>query len=175
VYRISYDVDRKPLGFELKLDDFDVGFDPGTDQASSFASQVRLTDKSAGIDQKPITISMNEPLTHNGYTFYQSSYERMRDPRTNRETGQFASVFQVAVDPGRRIKYFGCALVVLGAFVQFYMRAGVFSDGGKRERQKSVKEQRAKASSNGHATGPSLSSAHLPAEQQVGVDEEEIL
>ena len=47
VYQIMYDVDRKPLGFELKLDDFDMGFEPGTEQPTHFVSKVRLTDKSA--------------------------------------------------------------------------------------------------------------------------------
>jgi cytochrome c biogenesis protein ResB len=75
-YEIAYDTDRKDLGFELKLDDFEVGFDPGTEKASSFASQVRLTDEAMGIRDKPITISMNEPLTHRQWTFYQSRYER---------------------------------------------------------------------------------------------------
>ena len=30
-------------------------------------------------------------------------------------------------------------MVVLGAFVQFYMRAGVFTDGGKRERERAAR------------------------------------
>ena len=30
--------------------------------------------------------------------------------------------------------YAGCIIVVLGAFVQFYMRAGIFTDGGSRHR-----------------------------------------
>ena len=47
-YEIAYDTDRKDLGFELKLDDFEVGFDPGTEKASSFVSQVRLTDEARG-------------------------------------------------------------------------------------------------------------------------------
>ena len=42
--RSIYDVDRKPLDFELKLDDFDMGFEPGTEQPTHFVSQVRLTD-----------------------------------------------------------------------------------------------------------------------------------
>ena len=84
-YEVAYDVDRKAAGFELKLDDFDVGFDPGTEQASSFVSQVRLTDEAQGIKDQPHTISMNEPLDHRGYTFYQSSYIRHVDPQTLRE------------------------------------------------------------------------------------------
>ncbi len=134
VYRVAYDVDRKPLGFQLKMVDFQRGFDPGTERASRFSSDVRLTDKSMGIDDKPIHISMNEPLTHRGYTFYQSSFVREEDPRTGRETGRVQSVLQVGLNPGRRVMYGGCLLVVLGAFLQFYMRAGIFTDGGKRER-----------------------------------------
>ena len=114
-----YDVDRKPLGFELKLDDFDVGFEPGTEQATHFESKVRLTDKSAGIKDKPHTISMNHPLDHRGYTFYQSNYIRVRDPHTGESTGQFQSVFQVATNPGRPIIYAGCMLVVLGTSCSF--------------------------------------------------------
>jgi cytochrome c biogenesis protein ResB len=157
-YEVAFDVDRKDLGFSLKLDDFDVGFDPGTEQASRFVSQVRLNDESRGINEQPHTISMNEPLTHRGYTFYQSSYNRHRDPQTLRETGQFQSVFQVATDPGRSIKYAGCLLVVLGAFVQFYMRAGLFSDGGKREREWAAAKAKAKkrAEDNGQEPGSTV-------------------
>ena len=138
-YELVYDVDRKPLGFELKLDDFDTGFEPGTEQATHFESKVRLTDAAQGIKDQPHTIWMNHPLDHRGYTFYQSNYIRVRDPRTRQFTGQFQSVFQVAANPGRPIIYSGCLLVVIGAFLQFYMRAGIFTDGGKKEREKKAK------------------------------------
>ncbi len=135
-YQLIYDVDRKPLGFELKLDDFDTGFEPGTEQATHFESKVRLTDPSTSIKDRPYTISMNHPLDHGGFTFYQSNYIRVRDPDTGEFTGQFQSVFQVATNPGRPIIYTGCILVVLGTFLQFYMRAGIFTDGGKKERER---------------------------------------
>jgi hypothetical protein len=134
-YELAYDSDRRNLNFQLKLVDFDRLFDPGTQQPSRFQSQVLLTDEGEGIKNKPILIAMNAPLTHRGYTFYQSSYQPEFDPRTNQPTGEFLSILQVGTDSGRWIKYLGCALVVLGAFVQFYMRAGVFTDGGKRERE----------------------------------------
>jgi hypothetical protein len=144
IYQVMYDVDRKPLGFELKLDDFDTGFEPGTEQATHFVSRVRLTDPSQGLKGKPYTISMNHPLDHRGYTFYQSNYIRVRDPHTHEFTGQFQSVFQVASNPGRPVIYVGCMLVVLGAFMQFYMRAGIFTDGGKRERERAQAKPRVK-------------------------------
>jgi hypothetical protein len=139
-YEIAYDVDRKSLGFELKLEDFEVGFEPGTEQATKFVSKVRLSDSTEGIRDRPYTISMNEPMSHRGHTFYQSRYSPIIDPQTRRRTGQFQSVFQVGFDPGRPIKYAGCVLLVMGIFLQFYMRAGVFTDGGKRERQRAAKK-----------------------------------
>jgi hypothetical protein len=138
VYAIAYDVDRKPLGFELKLDDFEVGFEPGTEQPTKFVSKVRLNDPSEEIKDQPHTISMNHPLYHRGYTFYQSRYQPDIDPHTDRPTGRFQSIFQVAINPGRPIIYSGCLMVVLGAFVQFYMRAGIFTDGGKRQRERAA-------------------------------------
>jgi hypothetical protein len=150
-YEVGFDVDRKDLGFALKLDDFDVGFDPGTEQASRYVSKVRLNDEAQGIKDEPHVIQMNEPLSHRGYTFYQSSFIRHQDPRTGEPDGQFQSVFQVATDPGRGIKYAGCILVVFGAFVQFYMRAGIFTDGGKRERERAAARARKRTGSNGQA------------------------
>jgi hypothetical protein len=142
-FAIAYDCDRKPLGFELKLDDFDVDFEPGTEQPTKFVSQVRLTDKAEGIKEEPHTISMNHPLYHNGYTFYQSRYVPDLDEHKQR-TGRYQSIFQVAINPGRPIIYAGCMMVVLGAFIQFYMRAGIFTDGGKRERERAAAKARAK-------------------------------
>ncbi len=138
-FEVLYDVDRKPLGFTLKLEDFDTGYEPGTEQPTHFESTVLLTDKSAGINDNRYKIWMNHPLDYRGYTFYQTNYIRVRDPRTRQFTGQFQSVFQVATNPGRYIIYSGCILVVLGTFLQFYMRAGIFTDGGKRERDKNLK------------------------------------
>jgi len=136
-YAFAYDCDRKPLGFDLKLDDFEVGFEPGTEQPTKFVSQVRLNDTSENIKDQPHTISMNHPLYHRGYTFYQSQYRPHFDAQ-EQPTGRFLSIFQVAINPGRPIIYAGCLLVVLGAFTQFYMRAGVFTDGGKRERERAA-------------------------------------
>jgi hypothetical protein len=156
-YEVVYDVDRKPLGFALKLDDFKAEFDPGTEQASAFVSKVRLTDEAENIKARPSTISMNEPLTHRGYTFYQASYVREVD-ENERPTGRFQSVFQVGIDPGRPVKYLGCTMIVLGAFLQFYMRAGIFTDGGKRERARAEAKARKQAQANGQA-GPETSVA----------------
>ena len=140
LFEVAYDADRRPLGFDLKLEDFEVGFEPGTEQATKFVSQVKLDDPSKGVRDQAHTISMNEPMTHRGYTFYQMRYSPIVDPRTNQRTGQFQSVFQVGSNPGRPIIYAGSLLIVLGTFLQFYMRAGLFTDGGKREREQAARK-----------------------------------
>jgi hypothetical protein len=159
LYEVMYDVDRKPLGFDLKLDDFDTGFEPGTEQATHFESKVRLTDPEMGIKDKPYRIYMNNPLDHRGYTFYQSNYIRVRDPHTRQFTGQFQSVFQVAKNPGRPIIYAGCILVVVGTFLQFYMRAGIFTDGGKRERERAARKLQGKSAAKSTEARPEQSAA----------------
>lgn len=149
VFEIAYDTDRRPLDFQVKLDKFDIGFEPGTEQPTKFVSHVRLTDQARGILDQPQTISMNEPMTHRGFTFYQSRYSALQDPHTGQPSGQFQSVLQVGTDPARPIKYLGCLVIVLGIFVQFYMRAGVFTDGGKRERERAARKALAKQQAAG--------------------------
>lgn len=150
MYQLSLDMDRMPLGFQVKLNDFKRGFDPGTEQASRFSSDVTLVDKEQGINGKDFHIAMNEPMTHRGYTFYQSRYIRDVDPQ-GRETGRVQTVLQVAKNPGRDVIYLGCILICLGTFLQFYMRAGLFSDGGKRERERQQVRKSAYPGANGHA------------------------
>ncbi|MCY2935441.1 MAG: cytochrome c biogenesis protein ResB [Planctomycetota bacterium] len=125
VYEVAYDVDRKDLDFEIKLVNFEAGVDPGTEQASSFESQIELTDSKEKILGKPITISMNNPLIWRGYTFYQSNYIPATD-ENGRRTGDFISVFQVRHDRVWGITYMGCLIIVTGIFLQFYMRSGPF-------------------------------------------------
>ena len=122
---MAYDVDRKDLDFEIKLVNFEAGVDPGTEQASSFESQVELTDSKEKVLSKPITISMNNPLIWRGYTFYQSNYIPATD-ENGRRTGDFISVFQVRHDRVWGITYMGCLIIVTGIFLQFYMRSGPF-------------------------------------------------
>jgi hypothetical protein len=124
-YEIAYDVDRKELDFEIKLIDFEAAMDPGTQQASSFESRIELTDPKQKVISKPVLISMNNPMIWRGYTFYQSNYIPEFD-ESGQATGEFVSVFQVRHDRVWGITYLGCLIVVIGIFLQFYMKSGPF-------------------------------------------------
>ena len=62
---------RTYLPFELELIDFEKIMHPGTNIAKSYSSLINLVE--VGVSRK-ILISMNEPLRHRGYTFYQASF-----------------------------------------------------------------------------------------------------
>ena len=132
-YRACFDFDHYSFPFSLTLKRFEPGRDPGSSNPATFRSDVTLSDAERGIRDEPEAIFMNNPLTHRGWTFYQSSFEKVDDPDTGQPKGAYASVFQVHYDPAWKIIYSGCLLVVIGIVLQFTMRAGLFSDGGRRE------------------------------------------
>ncbi len=107
---LSYANRRIDIGFPMTLAKFKVGRYQGTNRAASYESEVEVP----GIGQR--LISMNEPLQHNGFTFYQSSFQEdeMGNPT--------ASILSVNYDPGRWIKYLGSFLIVLGSIMLFYFR-----------------------------------------------------
>ncbi|CAN5697097.1 hypothetical protein BH10BDE1_BH10BDE1_01790 [soil metagenome] len=117
VYIVSYMNRRLPLGFDMKLKEFKVGRYQGTMRAASYESVVDVP----GLGET--LISMNEPLKHGGYTFYQASFES--DPATGKP---MASVLSVNHDPGRGIKYLGCILIIFGAIHLFYMKRRAWMD-----------------------------------------------
>lgn len=111
MYIVAYGNRRIPLDFKMTLKDFEVGRYQGTMRASSYESVVSVPG--LGDD---IKISMNEPLHHAGFTFYQASFQED-------ETGKpVASIFSVNYDPGRWVKYLGSLLIVFGSIHLFYRR-----------------------------------------------------
>ena len=100
---------RVSLGFDLKLLDFRIAHYQGSGKAKSYESEVEFDGQSR-------LISMNEPLKHKGFTFYQSSFETDRDGQAR------TSILSVNRDPGRPLKYGGALLVVAGIVLLFWLR-----------------------------------------------------
>ena len=116
VYFVGYGNRRVNLNFGLTLKQFHVGRYQGTMRAASYESLVEVPSVEGG-PPREVLISMNEPLKHQGLTFYQSSFEQD-------ETGEPThSIFSVNHDPGRWWKYLGSTLVTLGTFLLFYRKA----------------------------------------------------
>jgi hypothetical protein len=112
---LSYQNHRIPVGFDLHLLNFHVKRYQGISKAMGYESEVEIKVNNDSILKQ--TISMNEPMNYNGYTFYQSSFQE--DPVTHEPT---LSVFSVNKDPGRPIKYIGSILISIGIVWLFYQR-----------------------------------------------------
>lgn len=110
MYVVTYRNRMLDIGFDMKLENFKVGRYQGTNRAMTYESLVSVP----GLGEQ--TISMNEPLKHNGYTFYQASFseDRQGQPTT--------SILSVNKDPGRPIKYLGSLMIVLGTIMMFYFK-----------------------------------------------------
>lgn len=109
LYYVQFTRRQVELGFDVKLDKFEIGYYEGTTRPATYSSLVEV----AGQIHR---ISMNEPLKHAGFTFYQASYE-LDDTGTPR-----LSVLSVNRDPGRAIKYLGSLMMTLGIISMFYFK-----------------------------------------------------
>lgn len=104
------------LPYEINLDRFKMGTDPGTMNPASYESFVTVFD---GRKKENASFShhiyMNNPLKYNDFTFYQASYFPLNDT-------DFGSVLTVNFDPGRFMKYLGSFLLVFGSIWHYFIR-----------------------------------------------------
>ncbi len=110
-YIVVYGHRQLDLAFPLTLKKFRVGKYEGTQRAATYESEVQVPGQA-----DDVVISMNSPLKHSGFTFYQSSFEQ------NEKGEPVASVLSVNHDPGRWLKYLGSFLIVFGSILLFYFK-----------------------------------------------------
>jgi cytochrome c-type biogenesis protein CcsB len=105
------------LPFMVTLDDFEIERYPGTMRPAMFRSKVRVTDPATSATFES-DIWMNNPLSHQGYTLFQSSYQQ--------QNGREASIFSVSKDPGQPIVFVGYGLLVLGMCIVLGTRIAAY-------------------------------------------------
>lgn len=118
-YSIYIQRHKYPVPFSLKLLKFTRELYPGTQTPKHYESKVTLSEKSSAgqNSEREILISMNRPLRHKGYTFYQSSFNQEKDQAGN--TIKYYSTLAVMKNPAEEWPYFSCLLVVLGMIIHF--------------------------------------------------------
>jgi hypothetical protein len=119
--QVAFRGKREKLPFTIHLERAEQTVDPGTTQAATYTSYVRLTDEERGIKDEPHVITMNEPLEHRGYKLYQTNYRALMPDPNGRPASH--SALTVGRDPGLWLKYAGTAMLGLGIATMFYMRA----------------------------------------------------
>ena len=124
---VSYGSKRVSIPFSIKLNDFIMERYPGTNSASSYASEITLEvpQKNIHRDQR---IYMNHILNYGGYRFFQSSFDQD-------ELGTYLSVNHDSW--GSWLSYIGYALLTIGMILTLF-------NGNTRFRQliKTIKKMR---------------------------------
>jgi hypothetical protein len=106
---LAYRSPQAALPFRVTLLRFNNESYPGSRMASTYESTVRIDDPEQGTFET--LISMNHPLHHRGYIFFQSSFIEGRP---------MISIFSVARAPGLPLVYLGTALIGIGVAWMFY-------------------------------------------------------
>ncbi len=109
---ISYGAKEIQLPFLIKLKDFIMDKYPGTNSASSYASEVQLIDDRNNVI-KDFRIYMNNILNYGGYRFFQSSFDRD-------EKGTYLSVNNDYW--GTLISYSGYILLTIGMLLTLFSK-----------------------------------------------------
>ncbi|MCK6682752.1 MAG: cytochrome c biogenesis protein ResB [Thermoanaerobaculia bacterium] len=101
------------LPFSIHLQAFEMDLYPGTGRPAMYRSRVEVVEPSGG-GRKPAVIEMNKPLSHGGYSFFQSSYQIAE--------GRRMTILSVSKDPGQPIVFLGYVLLVGGMIIVFATR-----------------------------------------------------
>ena len=122
---VAYGAKRIQVPFALALRDFIMERYPGTDNPSSYASEVTVKDPAHGTDM-PFRIYMNNILNYGGYRFFQSSFDQD-------EQGTYLSVNHDFW--GTWVSYLGYFLLTLGMVMTFFTKNSRFSTLARRLRE----------------------------------------
>jgi cytochrome c-type biogenesis protein CcsB len=123
---VSYGAKKIILPFKIKLVDFVLDRYPGSMSPASYASEVVLIDKKAGVNM-PFRIYMNHILDYKNYRFFQASYDR----------DEKGTILSVNNDPGTLPSYIGYLLLAIGMFWSLFSKKHRFAQLAKKAKKAS--------------------------------------
>jgi cytochrome c-type biogenesis protein CcsB len=136
-YEMEYGSTRVDLPFYVACKDFRLEKYPGSQTASSFESDVTVTDLERNVT-KDQTIFMNHVMDYRGYRFFQSSYDLDNPATPQNEEGTRLSVNHDWW--GTNITYLGYLLLAVGMILSLFAPIGRFRD--LNSRLKKLREKR---------------------------------
>ncbi len=119
---VAYGAKKYQLPFSIKLRDFILERYPGTNSASSYASEVTLIDPKNNVHREQ-RIFMNNILNYGGYRFFQSSFDQ----------DELGTVLSVNHDFwGTWVSYIGYGLLTIGMIMTLFSRNSRFQEINRR-------------------------------------------
>ena len=118
---VAFGEREAPLPFRITLLDFRADTYPGSRRPASYESRVRVEERDGTRSEH--LISMNHPLHHRGYIFFQASFV---------EGQPMMSILSVSRSPGLPLVYLGTALISLGVAWMFYVKPWLVRRQGRR-------------------------------------------
>ncbi len=112
VLSVSYGAKEMTVPFSIRLNDFIMDKYPGTNSASSYASEVTLIDSENNVNLE-YRIYMNNILNYGGHRFFQSSFD-------TDEKGTYLSVNSDFW--GTLVSYIGYGLLTLGMLMTLFSK-----------------------------------------------------
>ena len=125
---------RWALPFAIRLKKFVHKKHAGTGMAKEFSSYVTKIERDPNdrskVDEEEHHITMNAPLRHDGYTFYQSSW----GPQNAAPGAPLFSQFAVVNNPTDKWPEYSCWIIALGLLIHFVTKlAKYLSAEGRRQ------------------------------------------
>ena len=119
---------RVPLPASVVLEDFELttnvgGFSGRTSSIRNWTSLVRFAGPGGLSD--PVAVSVNEPVEHDGYWFFQSQWDPPMGPRFEGDppsAGLNYTVLGVGNRHGVGVQLLGCCIAVAGMLYAFYVK-----------------------------------------------------
>jgi hypothetical protein len=136
---VTFGYEWRPLGFSVKLIQFQKEADPESPGDTSYVSQVQLIEPTqdpqvVSADNPAREISTNCPLQYGTFTFYQTGSLQLPG-------NVDLSVLRVTSDPGRLLKYVGGAMLCAGILLMLGL--GIMGRGRRALGSEAVRESAA--------------------------------
>lgn len=121
---------RVPLPAEISLEEFvltsHIGdFDGDTSNIRDYTSMLRFRDRPGENWTEPVPVSVNAPVEHRGYWYFQAQWDPPDEPRFQGDvasSGLNYTVLGVGNRNGVYIQLLGCVIAVMGMAYAFYLK-----------------------------------------------------
>ena len=127
---VMFSRQRLPLPAEVSLDEFvltsHIGdFDGDTANIRNYTSMLRFRDRPEEGWSEPVPVSVNAPVEHDGYWYFQAQWDPPDEPRFQGDVasaGLNYTVLGVGNRNGVYIQLLGCVIAVAGMVYAFYVK-----------------------------------------------------